>query len=108
MVQLHQDYPRFASLNCEIIVISPDPPAAFHTLWQAEQFHFLGLPDLQHQVLDLYGQRVNWLKLGRMPAQALIDHQGMLRFLHYGGSMSDISTNAQLLTQVAALRTHTS
>jgi peroxiredoxin Q/BCP len=101
MVQLHQDYERFASLNCQIIIVSPDPPAAFSALWQAGQFRFLGLPDEQHQVLDLYGQRVNWLKLGRMPAQALIDVEGVLRFLHYGSSMNDIPSNAQLLAQIA-------
>ncbi len=103
MMQLHQDYPRFTSLSCQIIVVSPDHPRAFASLWHAKKYCFTGLPDRLQQVLQLYGQRVNWLKLGRMPAQALIDHQGMLRFLHYGASMSDIPCNDVLLAQLTAL-----
>ena len=59
---------------------------------------FVGLPDPEHSVLKLYGQEVNLFKLGRMPAQVLIDRQGSVRYVHYGHSMSDIPENAELLT----------
>lgn len=36
-------------------------------------------------------------KLGRMPAQMLIDKSGILRFVHYGGSMADIPPNTEIL-----------
>jgi hypothetical protein len=32
-----------------------------------------------------------------MPAQVIIDKQGMVRFVHYGHSMSDIPDNSELL-----------
>ncbi len=58
---------------------------------------FIGLPDPTHSVLKLYGQEVNLFKLGRMPAQVLIDKTGLARFVHYGHSMADIPPNAELL-----------
>jgi peroxiredoxin Q/BCP len=48
-------------------------------------------------VLKLYGQEVNLFKLGRMPAQVLIDRQGVARYAHYGHGMDDIPPNAELL-----------
>jgi peroxiredoxin Q/BCP len=32
-----------------------------------------------------------------MPAQVLVDKQGVARFVHYGHSMSDIPENAEIL-----------
>ena len=58
---------------------------------------FIGLPDPTHSVLKLYGQEVNLFKLGRMPAQVLIDRAGVARFVHYGHSMSDIPKNEEIL-----------
>ena len=58
---------------------------------------FIGLPDPTHSVLKLYGQEVNLFKLGRMPAQVLIDKAGVARFAHYGQSMSDIPKNKEIL-----------
>ena len=59
---------------------------------------FVGLPDPTASVLKLYGQEVNLFKLGRMPAQVLIDKAGVARYVHYGHSMSDIPKNEELLT----------
>jgi peroxiredoxin Q/BCP len=58
---------------------------------------FIGLPDPTHSVLKLYGQEVSLFKLGRMPAQVLIDKAGVARFVHYGHSMSDIPKNEEIL-----------
>jgi peroxiredoxin Q/BCP len=55
------------------------------------------LPDPTFSVLKLYGQEVNLFKLGRMPAQVLIDKAGVARFVHYGHGMSDIPKNAEVL-----------
>ena len=55
------------------------------------------IPDPTHSVLKLYGQEVNLFKLGRMPAQVLIDKAGVARFVHYGHSMSDIPKNEEIL-----------
>jgi peroxiredoxin Q/BCP len=48
----------------------------------------------------LYGQEIKLFKFGRMPAQVLVDKNGMVRFVHYGNSMSDIPTNEELLSLV--------
>jgi hypothetical protein len=45
----------------------------------------------------LSGQEIKLFKLGRMPAQVLIDKAGVARYVHYGHSMSDIPENAEIL-----------
>ncbi len=55
------------------------------------------LPDPAHIVLKTYGQQVNIFKLGRMPAQVIIDPQGIVRYVHYGHSMADIPSPQELL-----------
>jgi len=78
-------------------VVGPEDAAAFAKYWQKESLPFIGLPDPTSTVLKLYGQEVNLFKLGRMPAQALIDKAGVARFVHYGHSMSDIPKTAEVL-----------
>ena len=51
-------------------------------------------------MLKLYGQEVKLFKLGRMPAQVLVDKAGVARFAHYGHSMSDIPEIAEVLALV--------
>ena len=97
MAQLRQDQAEFVKRQTEIIIVGPESPAAFAAYWQANNLPFIGLPDLKASVLKLYGQEVNLFKLGRMPAQVIIDRNGMVRFVHYGHSMSDIPENAELL-----------
>jgi len=87
---LRQEYEKFSELGVEILVIGPEDARAFEKYWSKESLPFTGLPDPNHSVLKLYGQEVKLLKLGRMPAQMLVDKSGYLRFVHYGKSMSDI------------------
>ena len=65
---------------------------------------FIGLPDPKHRVLKLYGQEINLFKLGRMPAQVIIDKNGIARFVHYGKSMSDIPATKEILAVLAELK----
>ena len=64
---------------------------------QKKDLPFIGLPDPEHKILKLYGQEVKLFKLGRMPAQMLIDKSGMLRYVHYGHSMTDIPSNKEIM-----------
>ena len=57
-------------------------------------------------VLKPYGQEVNLFKLGRMPAQVIMDKAGMARFVHYGHSMSDIPENAEVLALLDEINGH--
>ena len=96
MAQLRQDYPDFARRNCVIAVVGPEDASAFREYWSREQLPFIGLPDPDHTVLDLYGQEVSVFKLGRMPAQVLIDRSGVLRLVHHGHSMADIPASDEI------------
>ena len=97
MAQLRQDYEKFAGLDTEIIVVGPEKAEAFRDYWVKENLPFTGLPDPEHRVLKLYGQEVKLFKLGRLPAQMLIDKSGKVRFVHYGHSMSDIPENQEII-----------
>ena len=108
MAQLRQDYSQFTSRNTEIVVIGPENARAFTAYFQKESLPFIGLPDPKASVLKLYGQEVNLFKLGRMPAQVLIDKAGIARFAHYGHSMSDIPSNQEILSLVEELNTRKS
>ena len=67
-------------------------------LTEAEKYFVQLAADRGKQVaLELYGQEVNLFKLGRMPAQVMIDKAGVARYVHYGHSMSDIPENKELL-----------
>jgi len=97
MAQLCQDYSQFVEQDTEIVVVGPDSRQAFTDYFGEHALPFIGLPDSQHSVLKLYGQQIKIFKLGRMPAQILIDKTGMARFVHYGHSMRDIPANEEIL-----------
>jgi peroxiredoxin Q/BCP len=97
MAQLRQDYSKFEERDAAIIVVGPEGPEAFQKYWKKEKLPFTGLPDPTHSVLKLYGQEIKLFKFGRMPAQVLIDQQGVVRYVHYGHAMSDIPPNDELL-----------
>jgi peroxiredoxin Q/BCP len=97
MAQLRQDYARFVERGAEVVVVGPDTPGAFQDYWRRENLPFVGLPDPQHSVLKLYGQEVKLFKFGRMPAQVIVDRQGVARYVHYGHDMSDIPPNVEIL-----------
>jgi len=103
MAQLRQDFPAFVAQDTIILVIGPEAPQAFKIYWQEHGLPFVGLPDPSHLVLKLFGQQVNLFKMGRMPAQVVVDKQGFARFVHYGDSMSDIPDNQELLGLLAQM-----
>jgi peroxiredoxin len=98
MAQLRQDYQEFVKRQAQVIVIGPEDAKAFIKYWCRQSLPFIGLPDPKASVLKLYGQEINLFKLGRMPAQVIVDKAGVARFVHYGHSMSDIPENAEVLS----------
>jgi len=97
MAQLRQDYQEFVDRQAVMLVLGPENAEAFEKYFRENDLPFVGLPDPKASVLKLYGQEVNLFKLGRMPAQVIVDKEGVARFAHYGHSMSDIPENAELL-----------
>jgi peroxiredoxin len=98
MAQLRQDYREFINRNTEVIAVGPEDAKEFSKYWRAEKMPFPGIPDPEHIIAKLFGQKVNYLKMGRMPAQIIIDREGKIRYSHYGTSMSDITANAEILS----------
>jgi peroxiredoxin len=104
MAQLRQDYQKFVDQGAVILVAGPEGPAQFTKYFTEHKLPFTGLPDPDHTVLKRFGQEVNLFKLGRMPAQVVVDKQGNARFVHYGENMSDIPDDQELLDLLAALK----
>ena len=94
---MRQDYAEFTRRGAEILALGPDGPKAFKRFWEAQGMPFPGLADVGSKVAGQFGQEVNWLKLGRMPAIFIIDREGLIRYSHYGQSMQDIPENAEVL-----------
>ena len=103
MAQLRRDYQQFVKLDTEILVVGPEDAESFREYWKKESLPFTGLPDPEHKILRLYGQEIKLLKMGRMPAQMLIDRSGTLRYVHYSQSMSDISSNDEITSLIEQL-----
>jgi len=103
MAQLRQDFAGYENRHTAIVVAGPEDAPAFGRYWEANQLPFVGLPDPKHQVLKLYGQEVKLFKLGRMPAQVLVDMRGIARFVHYGHDMTDIPKNSDVFALIDGL-----
>ena len=97
MAQLRRDYQKFVDREAEVLILAPDSQPAFERYWSKRRFPFVGLPDPDHRVANIYGQQVNLLQLGRMPAQFVIDKSGRIRYRHFGSSMADIPDNHKIL-----------
>ena len=97
MAQLRRDYEQFINHDAEIIVIGPEDSKAFNSYFQKENLPFIGIPDPDHGVLKLFGQKVNLFKLGRMPGQIIVDKHCNFRFIHDGHDMADSPQNEEIL-----------
>jgi len=103
MAQLRQDYDAFVERDAEVVVIGPEGKEAFADYWEKEKLPFVGLPNPEHTVLKLYGQEIKLFKMGRMPAQVIVDRTGEARYVHYGHDMEDIPPNEELLALLDGL-----
>ena len=103
MMQVHQDYDKFVEKDTVIVAIGPENAKSFKNYWEENSLKFYGIPDDKQSVLKLYGQKINIFKLGRMPAQMLVDKAGILRYLHYGHSMKDIPENSEMFELIDSL-----
>jgi peroxiredoxin len=103
MAQLRQDYDRFAERDTAVLVVGPENARQFAEFFGKRDLPFTGLPDPKSTVLKKYGQETKIFKLGRMPAQVLVDKQGIARYVHYGNSMSDIPQTEEMLALIDEL-----
>lgn len=86
-----------------VVVVGPEKAESFARYWTENNMPFVGLPDPEHRVLKLYGQEIKLFKMGRMPAQVLVDRGGIARFVHYGHDMTDIPSNDEIFKLIDGL-----
>jgi peroxiredoxin len=103
LARLREDHQRFVGRNTDIIAVGPNDTETFKRYWVDEGISFIGLPDPDHRVARMYRQEVNLFKLGRMPLNCVIDKKGYVRFAHYGASMRDIPSSAELFHVIDTL-----
>jgi peroxiredoxin Q/BCP len=103
LARLRDEYDKFTQRGADVLAVGPDSATAFRLYWETQKIPFTGLPDPGHEVALRYKQEVNLFKLGRMPLVMVVDRQGLIRYAHYGASMSDIPTNAELLDVIEQL-----
>ncbi len=97
MAQLRQEVSKLEENDIEVLIIGPEKREKFREYWEKESMPFIGLPDPEHRVPQRYGQEIKFLKLGRMPAQMIIDTSGIIRAVHYANSMADIPDTTEFI-----------
>lgn len=107
MAQLRHDYSAFTQRQTEVLIVGPGSLEQFKRHWQLENMPGVGLADPGAQVAALYEQQIQLIKLGRMPAQFLIDLEGRIRFAYYGQAMWDITDNQTVLALLDDLQSKT-
>jgi len=100
---MRDDYPKFRAAGTEIVVVTRHSAARMKTFWSEKRLPFLGVPDPDGKITARYRQQWRLFKLGRMPAQFLVDCRGNLAFTHYGSGMSDIPANSRMVARIRNL-----
>jgi len=97
MAQLRQDYDQFVQRDAEVIVVGPESAKQFAKYFTENDLPFIGLPDPEHSVLKLYKQQVKLIRMGRLPAQTVVDKNGKIQYAHFGKNMQDIPTTEEMI-----------
>ena len=103
MAQLRRDYRKFLDRDSEIIAVGPEDPASFSDWWSDHRMPFIGIPDPDQAIAKLFGQKVKWLRGGRLPALFIIDKDGKVQYKHYAGWPGDIPSDDILLSRLDEL-----
>ena len=77
-------------------MIGQETPEDFTDIWESKSLSYLGLPDDDGQVSELYQQEYKPEEYGLMPAVFIIDPDGIIQYIHFGASMDDIPANEDL------------
>ncbi len=91
-----REYPALQAEGIEVWALAPDSPQALARYWTTHGLPFHGASDPSTRALSALGQRVNWLKFGRMPALLAIGAGGTILGTHFGNSMQDVGDTASL------------
>jgi peroxiredoxin Q/BCP len=100
MKALSKDIEKFKALNAEIYPILVDSRAHAKGMFKAHAKRVFPIYyDSSDRKISKRILRQQWkfFRLGRMPALLVIDTQQIIRYAHYGDSMSDIPSNKEIL-----------
>lgn len=100
---MRDDFEGFSSLGAKIVVVAPHDLEKMRSYWQDNSLPYIGIPDPEGTFSKRYDQQWKMFKLGRMPAQFVVDREGRIAFAHYGSSMSDIPANNTILDVIRSL-----
>lgn len=100
---MREESEKFAAAGAQILITGPDKHETFAAYWAQKSLPFPCLPDPDHKLAKLYGQRWRLFSLGRMPAMVVIDKAGRMRARHDSRQMWDIPTNADVLDLLGKL-----
>ena len=101
---MKRDFDEFRARKTAIVVVVPHSAKKTEEYWASEELPYIGIPDEDGKLANLYGQEWKLLKLGRMPAMFVINRDGSLAFAQYGQSMSDIPRNRSVLKILEGLK----
>ncbi|MDD5222431.1 MAG: redoxin domain-containing protein [bacterium] len=98
---LRNDYPKFRNLNTIVAAVGQHSKREFANIWKTFALPIIGLPDDRGKVAQLYGQKVLFEKLGRLPALFIIDPIGFISYAHYCGDIFDYPHQEKLFSILA-------
>ena len=101
---MRNDFSAFQALGARIVVIARHSPAQIREYWEKHNLPYLGVPDPDGRLGQLYDQQWNFFKLGLMPAQFIVDGGMKIVYAHYSSSMADIPENKTILDVLQYLR----
>lgn len=94
---MRRDRELFATRGAEVLIIAPHDAATIREFWKRKDLSFTALPDPDHRLANLYGQRWGFLKRLQLPSVVVIDKNGKMRGRHDGRFMWDIPSNKDVL-----------
>lgn len=90
MLQLQQKLDFLKQQKIAVAVVVPDKKAKLDKYLANNPLDLNFVLDDKHQVADKYQQEVKLLRLGRMPAQIVLNNQLKPVYQHFAKSMADI------------------
>lgn len=96
LVQVAEEYPKLVQLDTEVIAVGPNNREAFASFFAKHRIPYPGIPDPDEAILASFGQVKSLWRFGRLPAQFLIDKEGIIRFVEYGKSAWDQTPPGEL------------
>jgi len=101
---MRDDYQKFEDAGAKIVVVGKHSQDEMKKYWDQNSLPYIGIPDPNSNVSEIFRQQWKLLKLGLMPALFVVDKKGRIAFAHYSSGMSDIPQNDLVLKEVEKLK----